>query len=429
MFLRYLVPLPGRSRPVVASSLEADILAEPAVASPWLQRLRAVSGHLRAVSVRHRLIIHALALTLAWEVAAQITGYIAASTLPPSHDIGAFLLSNPAFHGKNYPLFETMWARWDGVWYTLIATRGYRPHVGILNAFFPAYPGLIHVTGALLGGNDLLAGILINRLLLFPTVGIFTQIVREESGDQAAESAPLFFLLVPTAVFFLAVYTETLFLFACLACFLAMRHQRWWLAGVCCVVATATRLPGVVLAAALLVEGVVSRRFWRALGAAALGMSGLAVYMLYSTALYGDPLAFQHAYDYGWQFRHFTLNIALAPLQAIQALARAWPWQGDSAFVTASYVLALAVDCILLLGMWRSLRWSYRVFVVGSIMLPLTSSSLVSYNRYSLVLFPFLLVACRWTASRPTLRQAALFTIGCFSVLSIIFFTASYWVG
>jgi Gpi18-like mannosyltransferase len=413
----------------VYRSQPAEVLSKPAPASSPRLGQREIVDRLRAFQARHRLIIRALLLTLIWEMVAQIIGYVAAVTLPPSKDVAAFLLNHPAFHHKTYPLFETMWARWDGVWYVLIASQGYDPRVGILNAFFPAFPGLIHLVGGALGGNDLLAGILINRLLLFPTVGLFTQIVREESGDRAAEGAPLFFLLAPVAVFFLAVYTETLFLLACLACFLAMRHQRWWLAGACCAVATATRLPGIVLALALVVEGVASHKLWRALGAAALGLSGIAAYTLYLAALYGDPLAFQHAYNYGWGGRHFTLNIFAAPLQSILVMARDWPWQGAPALWEVSYVAALAIDCALLLVMWRSLRWSYRAFVVGSMLLPLLSGTLFAYNRYSLVLFPFLLVACRWTANRPALREAALLIMGCFSVMYLIFFTASYWVG
>ncbi len=428
MLLHRLLLSAGASRSDAASSPQPEVLTEPAALSFWLKNQREVVGRLRGFYARHRLIARALLLTLVWEVVAQFIGYIGASTLPPSNDVAAFLLRHPAFQGKHYPLFETMWARWDGVWYILIGSQGYDPHVSILNAFFPAFPGLIHLVGAMLGGNDLLAGILINRLLLLPTVGIFTQIVREESGD-AAERAPLFFLLAPTAVFFLAVYTETLFVLACLACFLAMRHQKWWLAAVCGAVATATRLPGIVLVGAIFVEGAATRKLWQALGAAAFSLIGLAVYMIYLNALYGDPLAFQHAYNLGWGGRHFTLNIFAAPLQDMLVLVKDWPWQGAPTFWTVNYLLALVIDCLLLLVMWRSLRWSYRVFVLGNMLLPLMSGTLFAYNRYSLVLFPFLLVACRWTASRPTLRAAVLLSIGCVSILNIVLFTASYWVG
>jgi len=311
----------------------------------------------------------------------------------------------------------------------LIATQGYGSHVGILHAFFPAFPGLIRLVGDILGGNYLLAGVVISRVLLLPTVAIFMQIVQEEFGEQAAENAPIFFLLVPAAVFFLAVYTETLFLLACLACFLTLRHHLWLLAGLCCVVATATRLPGVVLAGAVLVEGLASRKYWQGLGAAALGMAGLAVYALYLQLAYHDPLAFQHAYNYGWGGRHFTLALWVGPEQYIKLLVGGWPWHSRDILTPLSCTLALVVDCVLLALMWRSLRWSYRLFVVGSMLLPMFSGTLFAFNRYSLALFPFVLVACGWTAKRPTLRQATLLIIGFFSVLNIILFTASYWVG
>jgi len=383
---------------------------------------------LREFLYRHRVLVRALVLTLVWEVVAECVGLLAVVIFPPSTDLPAFLQNHPAFHQGYYPPWETIWARWDGVWYLLIATQGYGPQVGALPAFFPAFPGLIHIVGGLLGGNYLLAGVLMNRVLLFPTVAIFTQIVREESGERAAESAPLFLLLLPVAVFFLAVYTETLFVLACLACFWAMRHQRWLLAGLCCAVATATRLPGIVLAGAVLVEGLASRKYWQGLGAAALGLVGLVAYTVYLQVAYHDALAFQHAYNYGWGGRQFTLNLWQGPQNYLQALFNTSPW-GRTELTYLGCLLALGIDCALLVVMWRALRWSYRVFVVGSMLLPLLSGTLFAYNRYSLTLFPFVLVACRWTAKRPTLREATLLTMGFFCVLGIIMFTSSYWVG
>ncbi len=410
------------------SSPEAEISGESLNTTQKLNGLGKRGRPLRDFVYHHRLLLRVLVLTLVWELLAQGIGLLAVALFPPSTDVSAFFQSPYAFQQGRYPLWETIWARWDGVWYMLIATQGYGPHVGVLHAFFPAFPGIIHIVGSILGGNDLLAGVLINRILLFPTVALFTQLAREESGERAAESAPLFLLLAPVAVFFLAVYTETLFVLACLACFLAMRHQRWLLAGLCCAVATATRLPGMVLVGAILVEGVVSRRYWQSLAAAALGTSGLAAYALYLQLSYHDALAFQHAYAYGWGGRQFTLRIWLGPQAYLQGLLNHWPWNREDVFLLAC-LLALVIDCALLAAMWRSLRWSYRFFVVGSMLLPLLSGTLFAYNRYSLTLFPFLLVACRWTAQRPTLREATLFVSGFFCVLGIVMFTASYWVG
>lgn len=371
---------------------------------------------------RHYLLFRALLLTLVWEVVAEVIGLLAFIIFPPTNDLPAFL------PGQHSPLLS-IWARWDSVWYLMIAGQGYGPKIGILQAFFPAYPGLVHVVSLALGGSTLLAGVLINRVLLLAAVAVFTQLVREEVGDRAAMSAPLFFLLAPAAVFFLAAYTETLFLLACLGCFLAMRHERWALAGLCCAVATATRLPGIILAGAVLIEGFEHRRFWRGLGAAALGLAGLVAYALYLGVLYRDPLAFQHAYQYGWGGRHFTLALWVGPQQYINVLAGSWPWTDRGLITLWSCLAALVVDVLLLALMWRSLRWSYRLFVLGNLALPLCSATLFAYNRYSLVLFPFLLVACRWTQQRPTLREGALLTMGSFSVLNIAMFAASYWVG
>ena len=377
---------------------------------------------LRRFYYRHQLLIRAMGITLVWEMVAELIGLLAYSIFPATADAAAFL------PGQHSPL-TAIWARWDGIWYLMIARQGYGSQVGNLQVFFPAFPGLIHVLGTLLGGNYLLAGVLLNRLLLLPTVVIFTQLVREEAGTRAAASAPLFLLLAPAAVFFLAVYTETLFVLACLGCFLAIRHERWLLAGLCCAVATATRLPGVVLVGAVLVEGIAQRKYWQSLGAAGLGMIGLGAYALYLHTVYGDPLAFQHAYNYGWGNRHFTLAIWSVPQHYIGWVMTSWPWTDRGSITTWSYIAALVLDVLLLLVMWRALRWSYRVFVLGNLLLPLLSGTLFAYNRYSLVLFPLLLVACCWTAKRPNLREGVLLTMACFLVLNIVMFTASYWVG
>jgi Gpi18-like mannosyltransferase len=410
------------------TSPEMDVSSDLPRTTVKLNGLEGQQRPLRKFLYRHRLLVRALVLTLVWEVVAECVGLLAVLIFPPSTDLPAFFQNHPAFHQGYYPLWETIWARWDGIWYTLIAAQGYGPYAGLLPAFFPAFPGMIHIFCGLFGGNYLLAGVLINRLLLFPTVALFTQLVREEFGERAAESAPLFLLLLPVAVFFLAVYSETLFVLACLACFLAMRHQRWLLAGLCCALATATRLPGIVLAGAVLVEGLASRKYWQGLGAAALGMAGLAAYALYLHLVYHDALAFQHAYAYGWGDRQFTLNIWWGPQVYFQSLLTDRPWnRGDVTYLGC--VVALVISCALLALMWRSLRWSYRVFVLGSMLLPLLSGTLFAYNRYSLTLFPFVLVACRWTAYRPTLREATLLVMGFFCVLGIVMFTSSYWVG
>ena len=130
---------------------------------------------------RHFVLIRAMLLTLVWEVVAELIGILAFIIFPPTNDLPAFL------PGRHSPLLS-IWARWDGVWYLMIAQQGYGPKIGILQVFFPAFPGLVHVVGGALGGHYLLAGVLINRVLLLAAVAIFTQLVREEVGERAAMS-------------------------------------------------------------------------------------------------------------------------------------------------------------------------------------------------------------------------------------------------
>src|SRR5258707_14025527 len=57
----------------------------------------------------------------------------------------------------------------------------------------------------------------------------------------------LFLCIFPTAFFFFAAYNESLFLLLTASAFLAMRRQKWWLAGILGFLAALTRSAGLFL--------------------------------------------------------------------------------------------------------------------------------------------------------------------------------------
>src|SRR5277367_5783346 len=109
-------------------------------------------------------------------------------------------------------------ARWDGVWYLVIARYGYRPDLGITSrtAFFPLYPLALR-TVSWLGPPPILAGVLVSvAALAFALYGIHRlatlELARARpalSGERLARAAQLAVLLTafaPMAFFFSAVY-------------------------------------------------------------------------------------------------------------------------------------------------------------------------------------------------------------------------------
>src|SRR6266487_4632151 len=140
----------------------------------------------------------------------------------------------------------TSWIHWDATNYLRIAQFGYQKVYDL--AFFPLFPALIWTFGHLLGNwSYLLVGTIISNLALLGALFVIYQLAVESLGEQFAQRTLLYLCFSPTAFFFLAAYNESLFLLLTASAFLAMRRQRWWLAGILGMLAALTRSAGLFL--------------------------------------------------------------------------------------------------------------------------------------------------------------------------------------
>jgi hypothetical protein len=148
------------------------------------------------------------------------------------------------FHGMAARL-AVPWTHWDGAWFLRVALRGYRHDAS--PAFFPLYPLLIRGLAPLTGGNYVLAGMAVSLVAYAAAMILLYRLVAGDVGRRVALWSVVFLSLFPTAFFFQAVYSESLFLALTLAALLAARRGRWWLAGLLGGLATLTRSAGVLL--------------------------------------------------------------------------------------------------------------------------------------------------------------------------------------
>jgi hypothetical protein len=324
-----------------------------------------------------------------------------------------------------------VWGRWDAEHYIGIATNGYS---GTEPAFFPLYPLLIAGLGVLTN-NHLIAGLIISNVASFFAMLYLYKLVEHEFNRQVAHRAVFYVSIFPTAIFFSAVYTESLFLFLSVASFYYVRERRWLLAGVFGALAAATRSEGVLLVVPFAIEWIVAlyeaRSDWfkwpldtivRPLVGLGIIPLGLAAYMLYLWVLNGDPLRFSHVQSHWGRY--------LAPpwvsfMHAIHIITGPYAPQtvANQILELTFTVLMLAV---LVLG-FRRLRASYIAYMAVSILVPLSTSSLMSMPRFALVLFPMFALFGLWGA-KPNVNNAivafSLPLLGLFTVL----FADWYWV-
>jgi Gpi18-like mannosyltransferase len=316
-----------------------------------------------------------------------------------------------------------VWGRWDAVHYLDIATRGY---AGTDMAFFPLFPFLIRILGALVG-NHLIAGLLISNASFFFGLLFLYKLLEHEYDRSVARRAIFYVSIFPTAVFFSAVYTESLFFMLTVASFYYMREHKWWFAGAFGFFAALTRVEGVLLAVPFALEwwGIHKdslKAGLRNLVPSALIPLGMGVYMAYLWVLRGDPLYFSHVQIH-WN-RHYAPPW-VSVIDAFQKIAHATQPQ-IAASQTLEVVFTALMIGVLIAG-WRRLRPSYIAYMGLSILIPMSTSSLMSMPRFALVLFPMFAILARW-GEKPWINSAivafSLPLLGLFTVL----FADWYWV-
>jgi Gpi18-like mannosyltransferase len=320
-------------------------------------------------------------------------------------------------------LLLAVWGRWDAVHYIDIAMSGYH---GWDMAFFPLYPLLIGGLGMLIG-NHLVAGLIISNVAFFFGLLFLYKLVEHEFDRTVARRAIFYISIFPTAVFFSAVYTESLFFMLTVASFYYMREHRWWLAGVIGLFAAMTRVEGMLLIVPFAIEWFIAyrkdlRKGFLHLLPIVLIPIGVGLYMGYLWVLNGDPLAFSHVQV------HWNRHLAAPWTSVINAVHKIRHAHNPQVIAnqTEELVFTALMIGVLLLG-WRKLKPSYIAYMALSILVPMSTSSLMSMPRFALVLFPMFAILALWgqrSAINNAIVALSLPLLGLFTVL----FANWYWV-
>jgi Gpi18-like mannosyltransferase len=329
------------------------------------------------------------------------------------------------------PLLQPLF-RWDAGWYLNIAEYGYAydgdPTHEQNVVFFPLYPlacRLCHVVTRL--SIPLCAVVLSNVMFLTGLAALYA-LTTWELGPEVARCAILLLAFFPASLFFSAMYTESFALAFSVLAYTAFRQQRFIAGGIWSGLASATRLPGILLGVPLLFAGFPylqdRRKRWQVILAGVLAMSGLLAFLLYLWSAFGDPLANFRVQQQapGWR-----RGIAFPFRSIIAGLPHTFSAHFSPTPVDAWLALLfIALACALP----RYLPNSYAVYSLLSLALPLcTTAGIWSFSRYASVIFPvFMLLGLVGQRSRWSLW--ALVVV--FGVLLAIFsmrYAQWHWVG
>lgn len=328
----------------------------------------------------------------------------------------------------------------DGVHYLRLAQNGYNAEY--TQAFFPLYSMLIKVfnifpksgmdTSLFTDPSYFYSGMIIGIIFFIAALYILVRLWTEEYGQKIAWLSILILLTFPTAFYFGAIYSESLFLLLTVLTFWFAKKNKFVLAGIFAALASATKIQGILLSVFLLVE-IISRHKkegnnifdWKNVVGVIISPIGLVGYMGYLWQKFGNPIYFLTAQPaFGAErssmplvslpqvfYRYFKMLTTISPT--------------NLSFWNASLELVMTLGVItLLVFSFKKVKFSYWIFAVLSVILPTLTGTLSSMPRYILLAFPLFPMIARYKR----LSKCTIIVQAILEIILVAIFTRGYWI-
>ncbi len=320
-------------------------------------------------------------------------------------------------------VFGNLFNQWDASNYVSIARDGY---VNVGNeanfiAFFPLYPLLIKAFTFDFAYGNVVALVIANVCSLIAYIYLY-KLARLEFNDGVAVKAVLFLSVFPTAYFLSVPYTEGLFFALTIACLYYARTSKWAFAGLLSFLAALTRLAGLLLLPALLLE-YCHQTGWKPMKTrlnvlfAFLALGGFGVYLGINWAVTGNPFTFMAIEQAQWYN-------ALDPWTGLD---RAFFWMINGQFTgnitTGAAPIAFAVFGLVMVGVavWKRLRPSYIAYMVLCWGLAISTSWWISVPRYVMAAFPMFIALAAALNKKPAIIAAVAFSLAWLCFFTVLF--------
>lgn len=336
----------------------------------------------------------------------------------------------------NLPTWISSFANFDGIHYLLIAKQNYSQWE---QAFFPLFPLLIHFIFFIVP-NYLVAALLLSNGTFIVGLLFFKKLLHMWG---IKNSLPLFYLLAfPTAFFFGAVYTESLFFMLIVLSLYFLYKKNYYLAGLFAGLSSATRLIGVFLMIPFLFHFLEIKKRKISFNWVILSpLIGLFTYMTYLFFTTGDPLFFfnsQPIFGANRSTHLITLpQVYFRYFKILFLAAHDFQWY-LSLFEMAIFTLVFAV---LILELYKSIkrlqmasghprggqRLGMVLFSLVNIVLPTLTGTFSSVPRYVLFSLSFFIVLGE--VKNPILRASIFIFFIVSQIVLLSFFVQGYFIG
>ncbi|HUQ86543.1 MAG TPA: mannosyltransferase family protein [Vicinamibacterales bacterium] len=400
---------------------------------PLPQRVvRGVADWWRAADTRIVLPIH-----LVTRIGVLVVGFLAVILIgfPPEAASRWKIYSND---------FLDLPARWDTGWYLSIATEGYQyfrgagPNYQQNIAFFPAFPMAARYLSIFLGRQPLWTGVAISIVSFYLALIYFLRLARSLLKDEEqSKMAVTLLACYPFAVFFSAAYTEGLFLLTLMGAVYHFHNNQLGRAAMWGFVCGLTRPNGSLLSIVLALMAVapmwdaVRRRpivpppqGWgviirRVLAAGSPGF-GMLAFSAFIYRLTGNPFMWT-IQNVAWGRTYRSLDSIVSDRVDFIATNGLYSYASTQT-IDLFYSLAILLALVAVWPVYRRFGLAFAVFILITILPPMSAGGLLSMGRVTSVLFPVFL----WLGAAVPARHRAAW-IGLFALLqgfvAVMFFT------
>lgn len=294
-----------------------------------------------------------------------------------------------------------IWNRWDSLRHIRLAQIGYTG-VGSDRADLiglPLYPWLVRLF-AVIFQDYLLSAFIVSGLALIAAGLLLHKLVLADFPDSTARNAVWFMLIFPTAYFLHINYNESLFIALTVGCFLAARREKWLLAGILGIFVCFTRMNGLIIFPALVMEVLLqyreSRRWqWQWLWVL-IAPLGFGIYLLLNQYVAGDAFAFMIIGKENFQK---SLSVPWDGIRGVYNLM----WSPEISHAQMSGVLEftfIVLGAVGTIACGFLLRPSYTVWMAGNWFLFVSSGFILSVPRYTIIMFPIFILFAKFAEKR-----------------------------
>lgn len=331
----------------------------------------------------------------------------------------------------NIPIIST-WSNFDGVHYFNIAASGYTTEA----RFFPFFPIVIFLLS--FGSTSLLftyiTALILPNIFFLISLVILYKLLRLDYSEIVSFKTITNLLVFPTAFFFVAVYSESLYLLLLVLTFYYIRRGNWLWAILSAVLLVSTRLVGIFIVPAIIYEYFLQQKryglktfFWIAAMIIVTPL-GLLFYSIFNHLKWGSFMYFLTAHSELNNGR--TQGALIIPFQTIYRYLKIFVsvpiYQYEFWIALLEMVAFFVVTVVLFLSFKKNIRKSYLIFSVPAFFLPAFSGTFSGLPRYALVILPFFVYLS--LIKNEIFRRVYLFVSIPLLAILLMLFSRSYFV-